>query len=49
MVGSPPKLSPEQVGIPWIFGNPFGPTAPSVSNPKYAELVAVVMTILLIA
>jgi len=26
-----------RVGINWIFGNPFGPTAPSVVNPEYAK------------
>ncbi|MFT0531910.1 nucleobase:cation symporter-2 family protein [Castellaniella hirudinis] len=26
-----------RVGINWIFGNPFGPTAPSVVDPNYAE------------
>ncbi len=26
-----------RVGINWIFGNPFGPTAPSVVNPEYAN------------
>ncbi|MGB6008150.1 nucleobase:cation symporter-2 family protein [Castellaniella sp.] len=25
-----------RVGINWIFGNPFGPTAPSVVDPNYA-------------
>ncbi|WP_298012456.1 nucleobase:cation symporter-2 family protein [uncultured Castellaniella sp.] len=25
-----------RVGINWIFGNPFGPTAPSVVDPSYA-------------
>jgi len=26
-----------RVGINWIFGNPFGPTAPSVVDPNYVE------------
>ncbi|MGB6241418.1 MAG: nucleobase:cation symporter-2 family protein [Castellaniella sp.] len=26
-----------RVGINWIFGNPFGPTAPSIVDPSYAE------------
>ncbi|HEX7387978.1 MAG TPA: nucleobase:cation symporter-2 family protein [Castellaniella sp.] len=26
-----------KVGINWIFGNPFGPTAPNVVNPDYAS------------
>ncbi|MDN5843370.1 MAG: purine permease [Alcaligenaceae bacterium] len=26
-----------RVGINWIFGNPFGPTAPSVIDPNYVE------------
>lgn len=26
-----------RVGINWIFGNPFGPTAPHVVNPSYVE------------
>ncbi|MER1967941.1 nucleobase:cation symporter-2 family protein [Castellaniella sp. GW247-6E4] len=25
-----------RVGINWIFGNPFGPTAPNVINPEYS-------------
>ena len=30
-------ISLMRVGINWIFGNPVGPTAPSVVNPKYAK------------
>src|SRR5690606_23164651 len=26
-----------RVGINWIFGNPFGPTAPNLVNPEYAS------------
>jgi uracil-xanthine permease len=26
-----------RIGINWIFGNPFGPTAPRVVNPEHAE------------
>jgi NCS2 family nucleobase:cation symporter-2 len=26
-----------RVGINWIFGNPFGPTAPSIINPEHAQ------------
>ncbi len=26
-----------RVGINWIFGNPFGPTAPSIVNPEHAQ------------
>ncbi len=29
-----------RVGINWIFGNPFGPTAPSVVNPEHAKWLA---------
>ena len=29
-----------RVGINWIFGNPFGPTAPSVVDPAYAKWLA---------
>ena len=30
-------ISLMRVGINWIFGNPVGPTAPSVVNPEYAK------------
>jgi NCS2 family nucleobase:cation symporter-2 len=33
-----------RVGINWIFGNPFGPTAPSVVNPEHAKWLADVTT-----
>ncbi len=29
-----------RVGINWVFGNPFGPTAPSVVNPEHAKWLA---------
>jgi NCS2 family nucleobase:cation symporter-2 len=29
-----------RVGINWVFGNPFGPTAPSVVNPDHAKWLA---------
>ncbi len=30
-------ISLMRIGINWIFGNPFGPTAPSVVNPDHAK------------
>ena len=33
-------ISLMRVGINWIFGNPFGPTAPSVVDPAYAKWLA---------
>jgi NCS2 family nucleobase:cation symporter-2 len=33
-------ISLMRVGINWIFGNPFGPTAPNVVDPSYAEWLA---------
>ena len=33
-------ISLMRVGINWIFGNPFGPTAPSVVNPDHAQWLA---------
>ncbi len=33
-------ISLMRVGINWIFGNPFGPTAPSVVNPEHAKWLA---------
>jgi NCS2 family nucleobase:cation symporter-2 len=30
-------ISLMRVGINWIFGNPFGPTAPSIVNPEHAQ------------
>lgn len=29
-----------RIGINWIFGNPFGPTAPSIVDPAHAEWLA---------
>jgi uracil-xanthine permease len=33
-------ISLMRVGINWIFGNPFGPTAPSMVNPEHAKWLA---------
>ena len=33
-------ISLMRIGINWIFGNPFGPTAPSVVNPDHAKWMA---------
>lgn len=33
-------ISLMRVGINWIFGNPFGPTAPSIVNPEHARWLA---------
>ena len=33
-------ISLMRVGINWIFGNPFGPTAPSIPNPEHAKWLA---------
>ncbi len=33
-------ISLMRVGINWIFGNPFGPTAPSIVNPDHAKWLA---------
>jgi NCS2 family nucleobase:cation symporter-2 len=33
-------ISLMRVGINWIFGNPFGPTAPSIVNPEHAKWLA---------
>ncbi|MGI4779003.1 MAG: nucleobase:cation symporter-2 family protein [Janthinobacterium lividum] len=33
-------ISLMRVGINWIFGNPFGPTAPAVVDPAYAKWLA---------
>jgi len=33
-------ISLMRVGINWIFGNPFGPTAPTVVDPAYAKWLA---------
>jgi NCS2 family nucleobase:cation symporter-2 len=30
-------ISLMRIGINWIFGNPFGPTAPSIVNPDHAK------------
>src|SRR4029079_5215731 len=30
-------ISLMRIGINWVFGNPFGPTAPSVVNPEHAH------------
>ena len=33
-------ISLMRVGINWIFGNPFGPTAPTIVDPAYAKWLA---------
>ncbi|MEY4738163.1 MAG: Uric acid transporter UacT, partial [Pseudomonadota bacterium] len=33
-------ISLMRIGINWIFGNPFGPTAPSMVNPEHAKWLA---------
>jgi NCS2 family nucleobase:cation symporter-2 len=33
-------LSLMRVGISWVFGNPVGPTAPSIVNPEHAKWLA---------
>ena len=33
-------ISLMRVGINWIFGNPFGPTAPNIANPEHAKWLA---------
>ncbi|MEY2953968.1 MAG: Uric acid transporter UacT [Pseudomonadota bacterium] len=33
-------ISLMRIGINWIFGNPFGPTAPSTVNPEHAKWLA---------
>jgi uracil-xanthine permease len=33
-------ISLMRIGINWIFGNPFGPTAPSIVNPEHAQWLA---------
>ena len=33
-------ISLMRVGINWIFGNPFGPTAPNIVNPDHAKWLA---------
>jgi NCS2 family nucleobase:cation symporter-2 len=33
-------ISLMRIGINWIFGNPFGPTAPSVVDPAYTKWLA---------
>lgn len=33
-------ISLMRIGINWIFGNPVGPTAPSVVNPEHAQWLA---------
>jgi NCS2 family nucleobase:cation symporter-2 len=33
-------ISLMRIGINWIFGNPLGPTAPSVVNPEHAKWLA---------
>ncbi|MDY0746133.1 nucleobase:cation symporter-2 family protein [Paucibacter sp. R3-3] len=35
-------ISLMRVGINWIFGNPFGPTAPSIVDPAHAKWLAAV-------
>lgn len=34
-----------RVGINWIFGNPFGPTAPSIVSPEHAQWLAEVSAV----
>ena len=33
-------ISLMRIGINWIFGNPFGPTAPNIVNPDHAKWLA---------
>jgi NCS2 family nucleobase:cation symporter-2 len=33
-------ISLMRIGINWIFGNPFGPTAPNIVNPEHAKWLA---------
>ncbi|GAB4214551.1 MAG: hypothetical protein Fur007_10980 [Rhodoferax sp.] len=33
-------ISLMRIGINWIFGNPFGPTAPAIVNPEHAKWLA---------
>jgi uracil-xanthine permease len=33
-------ISLMRIGINWIFGNPFGPTAPSIVNPEHTKWLA---------
>ncbi|MEN9844599.1 MAG: Uric acid transporter UacT [Pseudomonadota bacterium] len=33
-------ISLMRIGINWIFGNPFGPTAPKIVNPEHAKWLA---------
>jgi NCS2 family nucleobase:cation symporter-2 len=33
-------ISLMRIGINWIFGNPFGPTAPSVVSPEHQQWLA---------
>ena len=33
-------ISLMRIGINWIFGNPFGPTAPSIVNPEHVKWLA---------
>src|SRR4051794_5456459 len=33
-------ISLMRIGINWIFGNPFGPTAPNVVSPEHAQWLA---------
>ena len=33
-------ISLMRIGINWVFGNPFGPTAPSIVNPDHAKWLA---------
>ncbi len=33
-------ISLMRIGINWVFGNPFGPTAPSIVNPEHAQWLA---------
>lgn len=38
-------ISLMRIGINWIFGNPFGPTAPSIPNPEHVKWLAEVNAI----
>jgi NCS2 family nucleobase:cation symporter-2 len=38
-------ISLMRIGINWIFGNPFGPTAPTIVNPDHAKWMADVVAL----
>ncbi|RZI74653.1 MAG: purine permease, partial [Rubrivivax sp.] len=42
-------ISLMRIGINWIFGNPFGPTAPSVPNPSYAQMPHIAIAAVVLA